>query len=50
MERREADHSILSVDEVKNECYYKSTPQYVIMAWCLIKQRIRLCGVVLSIA
>jgi len=31
--------------EVKNAWSYSSTPQYVIMAWCLVKQWISLwCG------
>jgi len=25
--------------EVKNACVYTSTPQYVFMAWCLVKHR-----------
>jgi hypothetical protein len=36
---READHSPQSSTEVKNEWSYTSTPQYVFMAWCLVKQR-----------
>jgi hypothetical protein len=34
---READHSPPSNTEVKNACSYTSTPQYVFMAWCLVK-------------
>jgi hypothetical protein len=36
---READHSFPSRAEVKNEWSYTSTPQYVFMAWCLVKHR-----------
>jgi len=36
---READHSPPSRAEIKNACSYTSTPQYVFMAWCLIKHR-----------
>jgi len=43
---READHLSLSSDEVRNAWTYPSTPPYVFMAWCLIKQ-IRWHGVVL---
>jgi hypothetical protein len=35
----EADHSPPSIAEVKNEWSYTSTPQYVFMAWCLVKHR-----------
>jgi len=35
--RRETDHSPPSSAEVKNACSYTSTPQYVIIAWCLVK-------------
>jgi hypothetical protein len=35
----EADHSLPSSTEVKNVCNYASTPQYIIMAWCLVKHR-----------
>jgi hypothetical protein len=45
---READHSPPSSAEVKNSRSYTSTPQYVFMAWCLIKQLILLHCVVLS--
>jgi apolipoprotein N-acyltransferase len=37
--RHEADHSTVSNDEVKNVWSYTSTPQYVIMVWCLVKHR-----------
>jgi hypothetical protein len=36
---READHSRPSSAEVKNTWSYTSTPQYFIMAWCLVKHR-----------
>jgi hypothetical protein len=36
---READHSSPSSAEVKNAWSYTSTPQYVFMAWCLVKHR-----------
>jgi hypothetical protein len=36
---READHTPSSSAEVKNVCSYISTPQYVFMAWCLVKHR-----------
>jgi hypothetical protein len=36
---READHSPPSSAEVKNAGSYTSTPQYVFMAWCLVKYR-----------
>jgi len=42
------DHSPPSSTEVKNAWSYISTPQYVFMAWCLIKPLIYLHGVVLS--
>jgi hypothetical protein len=35
----EADHSPPSSAEVKNAWSYASTPQYVFMAWCLVKHR-----------
>jgi hypothetical protein len=35
----EADHSPPSSAEVKNSWSYTSTPQYVFMAWCLLKHR-----------
>jgi hypothetical protein len=34
----EADHSPPPSAEVKNAWSYTSTPQYVFMAWCLVKQ------------
>jgi hypothetical protein len=36
---READHSPPSSAEVKNAWSYNSTPQYVFIAWCLVKHR-----------
>jgi hypothetical protein len=36
---READHSPQFSAEVKNAWGYTSTPQYVLMAWCLVKHR-----------
>jgi hypothetical protein len=42
---RDAEHSLPSSAEVKNEWRYTSTPQYVFMSWCLIKQWARLHGV-----
>jgi hypothetical protein len=50
MLRFEADHSTLSRSQVTNARSYTSTPPYVFIVWCLIKQRIRLHGVVLSYA
>jgi hypothetical protein len=41
----EANHSPPSKAEVRNEWSYNSTPPYVFMAWCLIKQRIHFHGV-----
>jgi hypothetical protein len=35
----EADHSPPPSAEVKNAWSYTSTPQYVLMAWCLVKQK-----------
>jgi hypothetical protein len=35
--RHEADHSPPSTAEVKDVWSYTSTPQYVFMAWCLVK-------------
>jgi hypothetical protein len=32
---READHSPVSSNKVKNMWIYTSTPAYVLMAWCL---------------
>jgi len=37
MPEREADHSPKSSVEVENAWSYISTPQYVFMAWCLVK-------------
>jgi hypothetical protein len=37
--RREAGHSPPPIAEVKNTWSYTSTPQYVFMAWCLVKHR-----------
>jgi hypothetical protein len=34
----EADHSTPSGVDVKNAWHYTSTPQYVLMTWCLIKK------------
>jgi hypothetical protein len=45
---RENDHSPQSGAEVKNAWHYTSTPQYIFMAWCLIKQEIRVHDTVLS--
>jgi hypothetical protein len=36
---READYSPPSSAEVENAWSYTSTPQYVFMAWCLVKHR-----------
>jgi hypothetical protein len=44
----EADHSPSSSAEVENVWSYTYTPQYVYMAWCLVKQGIGLRGVALS--
>jgi hypothetical protein len=44
----EADHSPPSSAKVKNMWSYTSTPQYNLMAWCLIKQWMHLHGIVLS--
>jgi len=44
---READRLHPSSVEVKNAWSYISIPQYVFMAWCLVKYRIRFHGVVL---
>jgi hypothetical protein len=35
----EADHSPPSSAKVKNVWSYTSTPQYVFMAWCLVKHK-----------
>jgi hypothetical protein len=37
---READHSPPSSTDVKNAWSYTSTPQYVFMAWYLVKHRV----------
>jgi len=42
----ESDHSPASSADVHKALKYKSTLQYVFIAWCLIKQCIRLQGVV----
>jgi hypothetical protein len=39
---READHSPPTSAEVKNAWSYTSIPQYVFIAWCLVKQWTRL--------
>jgi hypothetical protein len=36
---READHSPPSSAEVKNAWRYTSTPQYVLLSWCLVKHK-----------
>jgi hypothetical protein len=36
---READHKHPSNAEVKNVWSYTSTPQYVFVAWCLVKHK-----------
>jgi len=36
---REPDHSSPSSAEVKNAWSYATTPQYVVMAWYLVKHR-----------
>jgi hypothetical protein len=36
----EANHSPSSSAEVKNAWSYTATPQYVFMAWCLVKRRV----------
>jgi len=38
-QEREADYSHPSSVEVKNSWSYTSTPQYVFIAWCLVKHR-----------
>jgi hypothetical protein len=43
----EAEHLPPSNAELKNTCSYASTPQYVLMAWCLLKHKMRLSSVVL---
>jgi hypothetical protein len=37
--RREADHSPPSRAEFKNTWSYTSTPPYIFMIWCLVKQK-----------
>jgi hypothetical protein len=39
---READHSYSSSAEVKNMWNYTSTPQYIFMALCLVKVKVKL--------
>jgi hypothetical protein len=41
---REVGYSPLSSAEVKNTWSYTSTPQYVFMAWCLVKEQGQLLG------
>jgi hypothetical protein len=36
---RKANNSPPTNDEVNNEWSYTSDPQYVFMAWCLVKRR-----------
>jgi hypothetical protein len=36
---RESDYSHLSNAEVKNTWSYTSSPQYVFMVWCLLKNK-----------
>jgi len=43
----EGDYSSPSIGEVKNSWSYASTPQYVFMSQCIIKQWIRLHWVIL---
>jgi len=45
---READHLPPSNTKVKNAWSYTFTPQYVFTAWCLIKQWIRVHGVIVK--
>jgi hypothetical protein len=48
---READRSHPSSAEVKNAWrYYTSTPQYVFMAWCLVKHRDNFTFTILRLA
>jgi hypothetical protein len=47
---READHLPPSNAEDKSVWSYTYTPSFVFMAWCLIKRRMRLHGVVLRYA
>jgi hypothetical protein len=44
----EADCSPPSSSEVKNTWSCTSSPQYIFMMWCLIKQEIHIYGVALS--
>jgi len=46
----EADHSPLSSAEVNNSWSYTFIPPYIFLVWCLIKQRVHLCDMVLSLA
>jgi hypothetical protein len=41
---READQLLPSIAEVRNAWSYTSSPQYVFMAWCLIKQWLQVQG------
>jgi hypothetical protein len=43
-----ANHSSPSSAEVKNAWNYTSTPSYVLIAWCFIKRRVCLHGMILS--
>jgi len=45
----EANNSHPYIIDVKNTWSYTSIPPYVFMAWCLIKQRIHLHGMVLKL-
>jgi len=47
---READRSFPYNSEVKNVQSHTSTPPYVFIAWCLVKYRLRLHGMLLSYA
>jgi hypothetical protein len=44
----EADHSLPSSASVKIAWNYTSILEYIFMAWCLIKQLLRIHGAVLS--
>jgi hypothetical protein len=47
----EADYSPPFTAKIKNEWICTSTPQYnIFMLWCVIKHRMRLCGMMLSYA
>jgi len=35
----EVDHTSPSSAEIENACSYTSTPQYVFIAWCLVKHK-----------